>query len=128
MSEQLNEDNDLAMYIILNNDLHMGKGKLVSQGCHVASNITRTLEKMCNEQTKMNDICLRYKKWLKEGETKIVLKATTIQLEELLKYPEAKHIIDAGRTQIPENSLTAVGFYPNTKKNMKNILGHYSLL
>lgn len=126
-SDKSDKSDELAMYIILNNDLHMGKGKLVSQGSHVVSKITRNLEKMCNDKPKSDQVT-KYKKWLKNGEAKIVLKATTLQLEELLKLPESEYIIDAGRTQIAENSLTAVGFYPNTKTTMGKILGNYSLL
>lgn len=118
---------DIAMYIILNNDLQMNKGKLVSQGCHTVSQITRKLERLSISNPN-NDICVRYKKWIKNGEAKIILKGNTQQLEELLKLTETEYVIDAGKTQIPENSLTAVGFYPNFKKNMSDILSNYKLL
>ena len=120
-------DDEIAMYIVLNNDLHMGKGKLVSQGAHVVSKIIRKLESISTNKSKC-DLVIRYDDWLSNGEAKIVLKATTQQLEELLKLPESEYVMDAGRTQIAENSLTAVGFYPNTKTKMKKILGNYSLL
>lgn len=126
--ENSTEYNELAMYIILNNDLSMRKGKLVSQGAHAAAQVTRILEQMCYEQTKINQTCLKYKKWTREGETKIVLKGTQQQLEELSKLPETVTIIDEGRTQIAPNSLTAIAFFPNTKQNMAEIIKDYKLL
>lgn len=126
--EKIIDENEIAMYIVLNNDLGMGKGKLVSQGAHAVSHATRILEQMCYEQTKINSTCIKYKKWIKEGEAKIVLKGTTLQLEQLMKLPESVHVIDSGRTQIAPNSLTAVAFFPNTKKNMFEIVKELKLL
>jgi PTH2 family peptidyl-tRNA hydrolase len=123
-----NTDSEIAMYIVLNNDLNMGKGKLVSQGAHAASKVTRVLEQMCYEQTKLNSACIRYKKWTRTGEAKIVLKATTEKLRELLKLPECEYIIDAGRTQIAPDSLTAIAFFPNTKKVMHDVVSDLKLL
>jgi peptidyl-tRNA hydrolase len=34
---------EYCMYIILNSSLKMGKGKMVAQGCHVASNVTKRM-------------------------------------------------------------------------------------
>lgn len=119
---------EIAMYIFINTDLSMGKGKMVGQGSHVVSRITRNLEQMCYEQKKLNETCVKYKKWIGSGEAKIVLKATTTQLEELKKLPNSEYVLDQGRTQIAPNSLTAVGFYPDTKKNMEEITKDYKLL
>lgn len=122
------ENDELAMYIIVNNDLGMGKGKLVSQGSHAACEVVVQLEQMCFQQTKISDQCMRYKKWSRNGKAKIVLKGTQTDIESLLENPETCHIIDAGRTQIAPNSLTAIAFYPNYKKRMESIIGNFKLL
>lgn len=124
---QTHED-ELAMYIIINNDLGMGKGKMVSQGAHAACDTVIHLEQMCYEQRKIPDVCVRYKKWYKTGQAKIVCKATQQELENLCKISESYSIIDAGRTQIAPNSLTAVAFCPNLKSIMYPIVGKFKLL
>ena len=54
---------------------------------------------------------MNYMKWKKEA-TKVILRATTEQLNTILRLPNAHYIIDDGKTQIPSNSLTVVGFPP----------------
>jgi len=103
------------MYLIVNNDLQMGKGKIAGQVGHASCAITRLLHGK-------NDS--NYNKWLREGEAKIVLKATSSEILELLdkyNYENTKEtnkclaVHDAGHTQIPANSLTVIGFFPVLK-------------
>jgi PTH2 family peptidyl-tRNA hydrolase len=128
------DEDELAMYIIMNNDLGMGKGKLVSQGAHAACDVVIHLEQMCHEQTRLSEECIKYKKWQRSGYAKIVKKATQIELEELIELSKNKSIprcfpiIDAGRTQIAPNSLTAIAFFPNEKSIMTPIVGKFKLL
>ncbi len=122
------ENDEIAMYIVLNNDLGMGKGKMVSQGAHAACRAVVKLEQLCYKQRKISDACVRYKKWSNEGCAKIVIKATQKELEDLCKLPESYCIYDAGRTQISPNSLTAVAFGPNYKSVMAPIVGKFKLM
>lgn len=105
------------MYIVVNNSLKMGKGKIAGQVGHGVSHVIRFLER------KSIDHKDRYKKWLKDGmEAKIVLQGSESQLEDLLnahcisKNPSDEvycfAIRDAGKTQIPAGSLTVVAFIP----------------
>lgn len=107
------------MYIVVNSDLTMGRGKIASQCCHAACEVTRILER---NGTK----CAEYRGWLKDGETKIVLRATEKELLKLLDEFEVDKVIkresdamwctsvrDAGRTQIPSGSLTCIAFRPH---------------
>lgn len=126
--DERSTDNTLAMYIFVNNDLGMGKGKTAGQVGHVVHYLIKHLEQSCCYENPIPDFCKRYKRWEKEGCAKIVLKATTAQLEELLKLPESEYVIDAGKTQIAPNSMTAVGFCPNTKSAMYHITKDYKLL
>ena len=93
------------MYIVVNADLKMGKGKTCAQCGHAVAEWTRRLEHIPTPE---------YKAWLEEGEPKIVVKA---EEETLLKfcaaYPDLTYgVHDAGRTQIPKGSLTTVAFQP----------------
>jgi len=116
------------MYIIINNDLNMTKGKIAAQACHAACRVTRCLEGQNNAN---------YKAWLRSGEAKIVLKGTEAKMLELIeKYDNSKtretnrcvNVIDAGLTQIPSGSLTAMAFFPVQKKNAPPEIASYKLL
>ena len=107
------------MYIFVNNDLKMGKGKIAAQVGHV---VLQIVEHILND--KKSDEFKRYQEWKKNGQAKIVLKATELDLQTLATLPESKFILDAGRTQIQSGSLTVVGFFPNVHPEFKK----YTLL
>lgn len=106
---------EITMYLFVNNDLGMRGGKLCSQVGHVVQLITEDIIRSAYETPKVPDSYFIYMKWKAAGHKKIVLKATEQQLRELMKEEDAYHVIDHGRTQIPENSLTVVGFKPSDK-------------
>ena len=119
-----------VMYIIVNNDLKMGKGKIAAQCCHAACQIVKILENRKNSDT-------IYSQWNTFGQAKIVLKATEEQLMNILsefshKKPNNEiwciSIRDMGLTQIPENSLTVIAFRPIDKKNTPDIIKQLKLL
>ena len=98
----------------------MGRGKIVSQCCHAACKVTRILERNSRK-------CPNYRGWLKDGETKIVLRATEKELLKLLDEFEVDKVVkresdnmwctsvhDAGRTQNPAGSLTCIAFRPHS--------------
>ena len=96
------------MYIFINTSLKMTPGKVAGQVGHLVQNIMEELLTLGNK----SKIYKRYLDWKADGCTKIVLKATQEQINELIKMNESFYIIDAGRTQIDPGSLTVVGFYP----------------
>lgn len=122
----MSDEQELTMYIIVNNDLNMQKGKLVSQACHVAGEITEILVRSGYESTKLPDSYQRYVVWKMTGCKKIVLKATEQQILDLMQEGECVSIRDAGRTQVAPNSLTAIGFYPSA--HMSDKVKHLKLL
>jgi PTH2 family peptidyl-tRNA hydrolase len=125
----LEELPEYAMYIFINSDLKMEKGKTASQVGHVVQFLTEEIIRMGYETSGgPPDAYLRYMRWRASGCAKIVLKATQEQLELLLKKPETHYIVDAGRTQIAPNSLTVVGFFPRLKSEMSDIVAGYKLL
>ena len=105
-------DSEYVMYLVVNNDLKMGKGKIAAQCAHAACKVTRILERY-------KPTPKYYKTWEKNAEPKIVLKSDKEQINELLeKYALTKQrfsidniwcvpIRDAGRTQIKAMGWTA---------------------
>ncbi len=108
------DNNNLHMYIFVNNELKMSSGKIASQVGHVVMAMT---EHLLNN--KKSDEYKLYLQWKLNGQSKIVLKATESDLLYLKDLPNSKYVIDAGITQINPNSLTVVGFLPNIHPEFK---------
>jgi PTH2 family peptidyl-tRNA hydrolase len=101
-----------VMYLVVNNDLNMTKGKTAAQVGHAVQGIVEEIIRKGYETSPVPECYYRYMKWKKHA-AKIVLKGTQEQLLGLAEHPEARKVIDDGQTQVPENSLTVVGFFPN---------------
>jgi len=125
MSRETKEDDTPTMYIVVNNDLGMSKGKTASQVGHVVCDLTIRL---VGSQT------VEYKDWRREGQAKVVLKATENTIENLYAkyYKDRKSwclvVHDAGKTQIAANSLTVLGFPPLYQKDVPEELKKLKLL
>jgi|SaaInlStandDraft_4_1057021.scaffolds.fasta_scaffold03274_2 PTH2 family peptidyl-tRNA hydrolase len=116
-------DNNVSMYIVMNDSLKMGKGKIAAQCGHAIVNLTRRIEQ--EPSKRYNDI---FNRWHETGETIIVLKASEEKLIELKQFPNSTFVIDEGRTQIEPGSLTAVGFLPARKCDMIGLVSECKLL
>lgn len=107
-----------VMYILVNTDLKMGTGKIAGQVGHVVGLITEHI--ITSAKTKTN--CPNHEEiedyeyfvnWCnKSMYTKVILKATRAELDILKTEKKCIAVYDAGRTQIPANNLTVVGFFP----------------
>lgn len=106
------EENFYVMYLFVNSELSMTKGKIASQVGHCVQLIVETLVAQSYEISPPIQECLNYQKWRKRP-TKILLRATTDELKKLMLMKNTCAIIDDGQTQVPPNSLTVVGFYPS---------------
>ena len=120
-----------VMYIIINNDLKMSKGKIAGQACHVACDTVIDIELSVAN----SEIYEAYDKWKKEVKAKIVLKATEKELLDFIanysdktKSMWCNHIRDFGRTQIKHDSLTAIAFNPIWKSQTPDIFKKMKLL
>ncbi|MFX0040464.1 MAG: peptidyl-tRNA hydrolase Pth2 [Promethearchaeota archaeon] len=111
--------------ILIRVDLKMGTGKKCAQSCHAsvsASDLVRIQNKTI------------WKNWKNSGQKKVVLKIQNMdQLKELLKKLEAKKIPyfvvnDAGLTQLPPDTTTAVGIGPILSTEIDKITGDLKLL
>lgn len=102
-------EEDLKQVIIIRSDIEMGKGKTVAQGAHAS--LMSYLETVKTHK----DVADR---WLKEGEKKIVLKIENEEkmrrLAEAFKFKgiPCALVSDAGFTQLPPGTVTALGIGP----------------
>ena len=113
---------ELVVYIVINNDVNMGKGKIVAQACHVIAEMTAKL--ISNKP----GLWLAY---IRDGtHPKICLKATSIQMEELKNKYQGNvfYVHDAGRTQVPSGTLTALAFPPMLRSEVYAELTSLKLL
>nr|QBK91848.1 MAG: peptidyl-tRNA hydrolase [Pithovirus LCPAC304] len=131
------KENEYVMYIVVNHDLKMGKGKIAAQVAHSACRVIRFLESLSTKP-------FYYRQWISNYEPKIVLKATKEQMKDIMKiFGRARplrpthtdfegiwcfHTIDAGRTQIAPGSLTTLAFRPFQRKEAPEILRSLKLL
>lgn len=120
----------IVMYIIINNDLNMAKGKIASQTAHISGIIADEILRsaLSNPTKEQLDDYKLYDKWMKDDMyKKIVLKASEKQLLEFIKTEKkCRYVIDAGLTQIAPNSLTVVGFFP--RNDLKDKFKNFKLL
>lgn len=130
--DNVSKDEEYVMYIVVNSDLKMGKGKIAAQVSHSACRATRFLDSFPERPA-------YYRRWLTNSEPKIVLKASKEKIQALLKEHCVRtsadvkrqwcfHTIDAGRTQIPAGSLTTLAFRPMRRKNAPESIKSLKLL
>jgi PTH2 family peptidyl-tRNA hydrolase len=111
--------------ILIRTDLKMGAGKKCVQSCHAsvsASDLVRIQDKSV------------WKSWKNSGQKKVVLKLNNIeQLQEIVKKLESDKFLyfivkDAGLTQLPPGTTTAVGIGPVKAEDIDKITGDLKLL
>src|SRR5512133_654694 len=112
----------MKQVIVVNQSLKLPKGKLAAQVAHGA--VSAFLEAGAPER----------QAWLDEGMPKIVLAAPSA--EELLRLEDQAHergipaclIEDAGRTVVPEGTITCLGLGPAEDETLDAITGELKLL
>ncbi|MCD6536562.1 MAG: peptidyl-tRNA hydrolase [Thaumarchaeota archaeon] len=111
--------------IIIRADLRMSKGKVASQAAHAAVSAAEKCRKIKPEW---------FKSWIEEGQKKVVLKGRDEEeLRKLLQEAEALGlptalIEDAGLTEIPPGTVTALGIGPAPSDIIDKITGKLKLL
>lgn len=112
----------LKQVIVVRDDLKLSRGKLAVQVAHAA--IIGYLK---------SDSSLR-RRWLDEGQKKVVLKVKS--LEELLGIKHKAESLglttgivqDAGLTEIPPGTITAVVIGPDEERKIDKVTGNLPLL
>jgi len=111
--------------ILIRTDLKMGTGKKCAQACHAsvsASDLVRVKNK--------ND----WKNWMNTGQKKVVLKVSSMEeiltfYNKLVKEKILCYLVrDAGLTQLPEGTTTALGIGPAVSSKIDQITGDLKLL
>ncbi len=111
--------------VIVRKDLRMSKGKLAAQVAHAAVDAALKTLKVRPEWVYS---------WIEQGQKKVVL-ASTSESELLKIYEEFSKlglptslIYDAGRTELPPNTLTALGVGPAPSSLVDRVVGNLKLL
>ena len=109
--------------ILVNMSLKMTKGKIAAQVAHAS------LDAALNSINKKS-----FKEWRRSGQGKIVLKCPDTEMMIKL-YGQAKSrnmitsmITDAGKTQVPPGSKTALAIGPETEENLGKLVSKFKLL
>ncbi len=108
--------------IIVRKDLKLSRGKLAVQVAHASLEAFQKANKIVKE------------KWAREGAKKVVLKANDLN-QLLYVYRKIKDmdfpcslVKDAGLTEIPPGTVTAVGIGPWEEKEINKITGKLKML
>jgi PTH2 family peptidyl-tRNA hydrolase len=116
---------ELKQVIIIRKDIKMEVGKTVAQGSHASL--------MSYLETEKKDKKIA-KEWIDTGEKKIVLKVDNEEslrkLAEAFKYKKipCALVTDAGLTQLPPGTVTALGVGPWSSKELNPITSMLKLL
>lgn len=114
-----------SMAIICRKDLSLSKGKFASQCAHAAVQCALHSQKNAKSD---------YENWRNTGSRKVVLYGEDIeQLEELQQLARQKNIVsalvkDAGRTEIPPGTITALGIGPAIKSEIDDLCSDLELV
>ena len=132
---KINHNDEAVMYILVNINIKMEKGKTSNQCSHSACRVTRLIE---SHDVIHND---SYVKWVNNFEPKIILKCTEQEMNKYIEYYEIKeneditnkeiwctYTRDIGRTQIETGSLTTIAFCPILRKDTPEMIKKLKLL
>ncbi len=116
---------DLKQVLVIRTDIRMSRGKIAAQAAHAACLSAEEARRKCY------DI---WRSWFLQGAKKIVLEVSSE--EELMSiYEKARKaglpcalVVDAGYTEIPPGTKTAVGIGPEESKKIDRITGHLKAL
>lgn len=112
----------MKQVIVIRGDLKLSRGKLAVQVAHAA--IIGYLRSDPNVR----------RKWLDEGQKKVVLQVKTLEELMEIKYKAENDglvtgvVQDAGLTEIPPGTITAVVIGPDEDKKIDRITGNLPLL
>ncbi len=112
----------MKQVIVVNNELKLPKGKLAAQAAHAAVGAYLEASKKSQQA------------WLDEGMPKVVLRAENVEELLALQFKADELgiptclIEDAGRTVVPEGTITCLGLGPAEDGEIDQITGDLKLL
>jgi PTH2 family peptidyl-tRNA hydrolase len=116
---------EYKMCIVLRMDLGMSTGKLIAQACHAAVGASE-LGKKENHKA--------WRRWRDEGAKKVALEAESLEeIEGLAEKAEELDIVniliqDAGHTEVPPGTVTALGLGPDRSDLLDKVTGSLPLI
>jgi PTH2 family peptidyl-tRNA hydrolase len=116
---------EYKMCIILRMDLGMSTGKLIAQASHAAVGASE-LGKKENHKA--------WRRWRDEGGKKVALEAESLEeLEELIAKADELDVVrvviqDAGLTEVPPGTFTALGLGPDRADIIDKVTGSLPLI
>ena len=116
---------DVKFVCLVNNELKMGKGKIAAQVGHASVKAALLASEKYPAEMQA---------WLSSGQQKVVLKVqNTSELEKIIESAQELNlptciIRDAGKTQIPPNSLTVGGIGPALSEEIDKLTNNLKLL
>lgn len=108
--------------IIVRDDLNLSTGKLIAQCCHASLIGYR------------NASWIIKKRWEREGEKKVILRARNLdELKELKEKAQktgvkAFFVKDAGLTEIPAGTITCLVLGPDKEEKIDKVSGYLPLM
>lgn len=114
---------EIVMYILVNRDLPMEKGKLAAQVAHSACKASHAASISSEHRN-------TWESWFGGSYTKIVLKSNEFEMKKILEqhFKICYVTYDEGRTQIAKNSLTTLAFIPMLKSQAPEEIKYLKLL
>jgi len=122
----IDKDNELVQYFVVNKDLGMSAGKVGAQVAHVAT--ATAVARFRDENMSLYDKT-NFDIWCDIAMVKVVLEASEEEMLRLLgEHEEFYTMVDEGRTEVANNSLTVIGMMPMKRKDAQKIIGHLPIL
>jgi PTH2 family peptidyl-tRNA hydrolase len=116
---------EYKMCVVLRTDLGMSTGKLIAQACHAAVGASELAKKQSHRA---------WTRWRDEGGKKVALGAESLEeLEALAERAEELDIVniiiqDAGLTEVPPGTATALGLGPEKSEILDMVTGSLPLI
>jgi PTH2 family peptidyl-tRNA hydrolase len=116
---------EYKMCIVLRMDLNMSTGKLIAQAAHAAVGASE-LGKKENHKA--------WRRWRDEGAKKVALEAESLEeIEGLAEKANKLDIVniliqDAGHTEVPPGTVTALGLGPDRSDLLDKVTGSLPLI
>ena len=116
---------EYKMCVVIRTDLGMSTGKLIAQACHAAVGASELAKKENH---------MAWTRWRDEGGKKVALGAESLEeLKALAERAEELDIVniiiqDAGLTEVPPGTATALGLGPEKSERLDMVTGSLPLI